>query len=264
MILLNYKTKKVFDRVYKKSEDGFIHLFTDVYNVEQPPFYSSDDKFYLSFILRGGGTDSEYDLNFVSGGFSNERYDRSGGGEVGNYGYFNDRQIPFNAWSGSVLANPQVTGSKYQRYIFQAKQHFFRPVKSGDFGLINGLESYVKDSTSWEILSGSNPISASTSGWYRRWICLWFHDLTGVYNLYVFPNQIQDDGTLGMNDFVTSSILPQGDLFPLFTQENGDKEAFFTDVVVSKNNPTNIHPFSKIYRPPSGSYAGSSEWNRLV
>ena len=92
-----------FDRVYKKSEDGFIHLFTDVYNVENDPFYSSDDKFYLSFILRGGGDDSEYNLNFASGGFANERYDRSNGGEVGNYGYFNDRQVPHNVWSGSML-----------------------------------------------------------------------------------------------------------------------------------------------------------------
>ena len=104
---------------------GFIDKPLYVYNVENEPFYSSDDKFYLSFILRGGGDDSEYNLNFASGGFANERYDRSGGGEVGNYGYFNDRQVPHNAWSGSVLANPQVTGSKYQRYIFQAKQHFF-------------------------------------------------------------------------------------------------------------------------------------------
>ena len=87
------------------------------------------------------------------------------------------------------------------------------------------------------------------------------HDLTGVYNPYMFPSQIQEDGTLSMNDFVTGSILPQGDLFPIFTQEAGNKQAFFTDVVVSKNNPTNIHPFSKVYRPPSGSYGGSSEWN---
>ena len=250
-----------FDRVYKKSEDGIVHLFTDVYNVENPPFYSSDDKFYLSFILRGGGTDSEYDLNFTSGGFANERYDRSGGSEVGDYAYFRDRQIPFNAWSGSILANPQTTGSNYQRYIFQAKQHFFRPVKSGDFALINGLESYAEDSTSWEILSGSNPISASTSGSIGDGFAYGFFDLTGVYNPFVFPNQLKDDGTLGMDDFITGSILPQGDLFPLFTEASGDKEAFFTDVVVSKNNPSNIHPFSKIYRPPSGSYAGSSEWN---
>ena len=31
--------------------------------------------------------------------------------------------------------------------------------------------------------------------------------------------------------------------------------------MVTKNNPLNIQPFSKIYRPPSGSFAGSSEWN---
>ena len=77
----------------------------------------------------------------------------------------------------------------------------------------------------------------------------------------MFPSQIQDDGVLSMEDFITGSILPQGDLFPLFTPENGDKQALFTDVVVTKNNPTNIHPFSKIYRPSSGSYDGSSEWN---
>ena len=250
-----------FDKVYKKSEDGIIHLFTDVYNVEQPPFYSSDDDFYLSFILRGAGADSKYNLNFASGGFANERYDQSGGSEVGNYGYFNDRQIPFDAWNGSEILNPETTGSNYQRYIFKAKQQFFRPVKSGDFALINGLESYGKNSTSWEILSGSNPISASTKGGIGDGFAYLMHDLTGVYNPYMFPSQIQEDGTLSMNDFITGSILPQGDLFPLFTQASGDKQALFTDVVVSKNNPTNIHPFSKVYRPPSGSYAGSSEWN---
>ena len=248
-------------RVYKKSEDGFVHLFTDVYNVEQPPFYNSDDKFYLSFMLRGGGADSAYDLNFASGGFANERYDRSGGAEVGNYGYFKDRQIPHNAWSGSVLTNPQVTGSNYQRYIFQARQQFFRPIKNNDLGLINGLETYDKNSTSWEILSGSNFISASTVGGIGDGFAYGIHDLTGVYTPYIFPSQVKDDGTLSMDDFITGSILPQGDLFPLFTPESGDKQAFFTDVVVSKNNPTNIHPFSKVYRPPSGSYAGSSEWN---
>ena len=250
-----------FDRVYKKSEDGIIHLFTDVYNVEDTPFYNSDDEFYLSFLLRGAGDDSEYDLNFTSGGFANERYDRLGGDEVGGYAYFRDRQIPFNAFTGSAIASPQTTGSNYQRYIYKAQQRFFRPVKVGQFGLISGLENYGKDSTSWEILSGSNPISASTSGSIGEGFAYGIHDLTGVYNPFMFPSQIQEDGSLNVVDFITGSILPQGDLFPLFTEETGDKEALFTDVVVTKNNPLNVQPFSKIYRPPSGSYAGSSEWN---
>ena len=250
-----------FDRAYKKSENGFIHLFTDVYNVESPPFYNSDDSFYLSFILKGAGATSEYDLNFASGGFANQRYDRSGGAEVGNYGYYNDRQIPFNAWSGSIFSNPQVTGSHYKRYIFQGQQRFFRPVKVNNTGLITGLETYEKNSTFWEVLSGSNSISASTVDGIGDGFAYGMYDLTGVYSPFMFPSQIQEDGTLGQINFITASILPQGDLFPVFTQENGDKEAIFTDVIVSKNNPTNIHPFSKIYRPPSGSYAGASEWN---
>ena len=250
-----------FDRVYKKSEDGFIHLFTDVYNVEQPPFYSSDEEFYLSFILRGSGTVSTYDLNFASGGFANQRYDGSGGAEVGNYGYYNGRQVPFDAWSGTEIANPEVTGSQYKRFIFKGQQQFFRPTKDGDIGLITGLETFEKGSSNWEILSGSNVISASTSDSIGDGFAYGIYDLTGVYTPYMFPSQIQDDGVLSMEDFITGSILPQGDLFPLFVPESGDKQALFADVVVTKNNPTNIHPFSKLYRPPSGSYDGSSEWN---
>jgi hypothetical protein len=250
-----------FDKIYRKSEDGIIHLFTDVFNVENPPFYNSDDEFYLSFILKGGGTDDKYSLNFTSGGFANERYDRSGGAEVGNYGYFNDRQIPFDASNGSIVLNPEVTGSEYRRFIFKGQQRFFRPVKNGNFGLISGIETYEKNSSFWEILSGSNVTAASTKGSTGDGFAYGIHDLTGIYNPFMFPSQIQEDGVLNVISFITASILPQGDLFPIFTQASGDKQALFTDVVVTKNNPTNIHPFSKTYRPPSGSYAGSSEWN---
>ena len=60
--------------------------------------------------------------------------------------------------------------------------------------------------------------------------------------------------------FITGSLLPQGDLFPVFIN-TGLNNAKFTDVRVSYNDPTNVHPFSTVYRPPSGSYAGSDEWN---
>ena len=246
-----------FDKVYKKSDSSNLHLFTDIYNVEKAPFYSSDDEFYLSFILRGSG--SSYSLNVASGGFANQRYDRSGGAEVGNYGYFKDRQIPYNASNASVISNPEVTGSHYKKYIFKGQQRFFRPTKKGDTGLITGLETYEENSTNWEILSGSNPISASTVGGLGDGFAYGIYDLTGVYTPYMFPSQNKEDGTLSMDDFVTGSILPQGDLFPIFV--TGNAEALFTDVVVSKNNPTNILPFSKIYRPPNGAYGGSSEWN---
>ena len=63
-------------------------MFTDVYNVENPPFYNSNDFFYLSFILRGGGGLSEFKLN-ISGGLANQNYNTAGGTTLGNYGYNN-------------------------------------------------------------------------------------------------------------------------------------------------------------------------------
>jgi len=244
-----------FDKIYKKTENGFIHLFTDVYNVEQPPFYNSNDFFYLSFITRGSnGGSGSYTLN-ISGGLANQYNDGKIYSTLGNYSYGNDNELPFDSWSGSAELNPEVTGSHYQRYIFKAQQNYFRPVRR----VITGEETFTENSTSWEILSGSNMISASTSGSIGDGFAYGISDLTGLFEPYLFPTQYDTNGVSSLQ-FFTGSILPQGDLFPVFTQEGGDKQALFTDVIISKNNPTNIHPFSKVYRPPSGSYDGSSEW----
>ncbi len=242
-----------FDKVHKKEEDGFIHLFTDVYNVEQPPFHNSNDFFYLSFIAKGdtNHADNKYSLA-ISGGLANQKYNTIGDTQLGEYPYNNDRQVPFNAWSGSAILNPEVTGSNYRRYIFKAQQNFFRPSDK----IIDGVnETFEEDSTHWIVLSGSTQLSDSlTSGQA-------IIDISGVYVPHMFPSQVQQDGTINSINFVTASILPQGDLFPIFAEQTGSKDILFTDVTLTKNNPTNIHPFSKTYRPPNGTYAGSSEWN---
>ena len=242
-----------FDKVHKKEEDGFIHLFTDVYNVEQPPFYNSNNFFYLSFIAKGdtNHVDNKYSLT-ISGGLANEKYNTIGDTQLGEYPYNNDRQIPFNTWSGSAILNPEVTGSNYRRYIFKAQQNFFRPSDS----IIDGVsETFEENSTHWIVLSGSTQLSDSLTNGQA------IIDISGVYVPHMFPSQVQQDGTINSINFVTASILPQGDLFPIFAEQTGSKDILFTDVTLTKNNPTNIHPFSKTYRPPNGTYAGSSEWN---
>ena len=252
-----------FNKIYKKSEDGFIHLFTDVYNVEQPPFYNSNDNFYLSFLAKGT-TDhiqNKFSLN-ISGGLANQKYNDTGGDELGGYPYENNRQIPFDAWNGSVLLNPEVTGSEYRRFIFKAQQRYFRKSVfdnvSEPRSVIGGNETFEENSFHWEILSGSNVSLALTSdsSFSSR-----HYDSVGDFSPYFFPSQFSDDGTVSNITIGPSSILPQGDLFPVFSEQTGSKDIFFTNVVVTKNNPTNILPFSKTYRPPSGTYAGSSEWN---
>jgi len=242
-----------FDKVHKKEDDGnSLHVFTDVYNVEQPPFYNSNDFFYLSFIAKGDtdGSSKKYSLN-ISGGLANANYNsRNDISALGSYKYYNERQIPFSAWSGSALQNPQITGSEYRRFIFKAQQNYFKPkvkIITNEFKY-----SQAQESLFWTILSGSNVIAPFSSG---------IVDNTGKFEPYFFPNQLNNESLLNDIGAAKAIILPQGDLFPVFSNAADDKEISFTDVVVTKNNPTNIHPFSKIYRPPSGSYAGSSEWN---
>ena len=254
-----------FDKVFEKESDSYIHLFTDVYNAEDPPFFNSNDFFYLSFLLRASGsetTDSttQFTLN-ISGGLANESYDLNSDEtitEIGNYPYGNDRKLPFNAWSGSALLNPITTGSKYQRYIFKGQQNYFRPTV---IPMISS-ENFSENSTTFEILSGSNVLSASISGSIGDGFATAILDISGKYVPYFFPSQYDTDGLVGQLLPVTASILPQGDLFPIFSDsDDALKKVFITDIVLSKNNPTDIHPFSKIYRPPSGSYAGSDNWN---
>ena len=250
-----------FNKVYKKSEDGFIHLFTDVYNVEQSPFYNSNDDFYLSFLLKGAGdNEGKYTLN-ISGGLANQKYDDTDVSTLGNYPYNNDRQIPFDAFSGSVVLNTEVTGSEYRRFIFKAKQNYFRPNviivgMNPETRFISPTGTYEEDSSSWQIITGSMVNELITDGAGANII-----DASGTFTNYFFPSNFGEDGLVDSHARRATIILPQGDLFPVFTQEGGDKQAFFTDVVVTKNNPTNILPFSKTYRPPNGTYAGSSEWN---
>ena len=242
-----------FDSVYhfKSNLSSTLHMFTDIYNVEDAPFYNTNDFIYLSFLLSGERTgNATYNFSSDASG-SNTEYDNIFEG----YRYGKDRKIPSNAFSGSSILNPPATGSEYKRYIFKAQQNYFRPISGVDVADIN----FANNSGDFEILSGSNVLSASLKG---NDFCYGIRDSSGNHIPYFFPSQYDPEGLgLGHTTDVFASILPQGDLFPIRINDAGNYETFVTDIKVSKVNPKNIHPFSNIYRPPSGSYAGSSEWN---
>ena len=259
-----------FDTVYKKTTDSnFLHLFTDVYNAENPPFYNTNKAVYLSFIMRAHtGSIASPGSNFnltLDGGNANINYDSDI--STGLYPYNNfGRQLPFDAFSGSAILNPTSTGSNYQRYIFKGEQLYWRPDDSASLWYLDegydveNIFDWTTSSTEYEILSGSNVISASTSGSFGDGYAYGIIDGCGLHRPYFFPNTILDDGS-NISGPVTASIMPQGDLFPVFMNSPSSSNAYFTDVKVSYNNPTDIHPFSNIYRPPSGSYDGSTTWN---
>ena len=219
----------------------------------------------MSFILKGhksGSTATRLSMS-LAGGAANLNYDLI----YNNYNYLNFRRVPYEAFSGSALLNPVSTGSIYKRYIFKAQQNYWRPSNSfpilGDVffqSTFDDTEWSGSNGTRYEILTGSNIRNASTSGSDGDGFAYGIKDSTGQHKPMFFPDYKNEEGS-NIPGFVTASVLPQGDLFSLFVNDTNSNEASFTGVTVSYNDPTDIHPFSKIYRPPSGSYTGASKWN---
>ena len=257
-----------FDIVYKKNVDGGenLHVFTDIYNVEQPPFFNTNDFVYLSFIAKAHGNNETLQ---ISGGLSNTTI---GTTKYFDYDYGRNYQVPFTAFSGSAPINPRVTGSEYRRYIFKSRQNYFRPASSqpGRGKDIYDISDYSETSTQVQILSSSEEVrSGSTTGGIGDGFAYGIRDSSGQQTQYIFPSVVDRNNLSNTFTFITGSVLPQGDLFPIFLLASGSSaipsghamNIKFTDVHVSYKDPTNVHPFSTVYRPPSGSYAGSDEWN---
>ena len=199
-----------FDKLYNKTSVGTdrIHLFTDVYNVEQPPFFNTNNFVYLSFILRSTGS---VDQLHISGGLSNLETNN-----IGYKGYDYDRnyQIPFNAFSGSALSN------LYQlvhiiKDIFLNHNKIILDLQESEKDVFN-ISDYTSTSTDFEILSGSNIESASTSGSIGDGFAYGIRDSSGQQTQYIFPTVVDRNNLTNTFTFITGSLLPQGDLFPFY------------------------------------------------
>ena len=103
----------------------------------------------MSFIIKGKNLGDDYSLH-ISGGDSNNSL---GNDSYQDYNYSRDYKVPFNAFSGSNILAPDVTGSHYRRFIFKSQQNYFRPEQvNGQEGAdIFTLSDYTSTSTDFEI-----------------------------------------------------------------------------------------------------------------
>tara|TARA_R100000664_G_C2759052_1_gene148412 strand:- start:115 stop:6048 length:5934 start_codon:yes stop_codon:yes gene_type:complete len=178
-----------FDVVYHHSSQNtenkeshrFIDLFTNKYIVHEKPFFNYSSSLYLSFLMKG---DSGSALTWEN----RNRADYGGG-----------VRFPQDALYQNNILNPDMTGSKYQRYIFQASQSFWIPTTSVNFDLanLNDLD-FNAGSTAVEVLhggvkTGSNQIKDS-SGKYQN------------YTTVVTQSGVPFYG----------SVMPSGELFRIF------------------------------------------------
>jgi len=197
-----------------------IKLFNGKYKVENGPFYNYNDPVYLSFLLKGGEK-AGYSLNFE------------------NTNATHTLPFPTNAHGGRALVEPQITGSEYRRFVFEASQSYWRPViddTDGEGEITAG--SSFSTTTEWEILSGSN--------------------ITGSYPVFDLTDKYPSFGTNGSAyTGVSGSFLPGGDLFPIsFTSHSNGAltSSFIADVKVTLQNPTSSLPFSTQFNTSSHAF----------
>jgi hypothetical protein len=241
------KNYEGFGNVFRHTNDNFtgsVHLFTNQFRVEEAPFYNYSGSVYLSFLLKGGINSNVLHLS-------------------GSSNYYNNPILPNMVYGSGSILEPSITASGYQRYIYEASQSYWRP----------HLIGFPESSTNVTAVLQSNfdgPVGYSqTSDTENPFIIqiLSGSSITGSHPV-VAPNNYAKLGYNVDNNptIFTGSIAPMGDLFPLSWASHQHalssvSSSFITDVKVTLNNPLNTRPFSPIYRPPSGSYAGSTEWN---
>ena len=179
-----------FNVVYKHSSEKisgthnqFIDLFTDKYKVENKPFFNYSSSIYLSFLLQG---DSGSSLTW------------------GNRQKQHSPPYPIDTLHQNTISNPNITGSEYQRYIFEASQSYFIP-NTRDTGSVHDMADlditdFDANSTKITILSGSNK--------------------TGSYQIKDSTNKYPTTVVSHSGVPFSGSVMPAGELFRIFTKNN--------------------------------------------
>ncbi len=255
-LLTNYDGFKV---VYKHTDSAsaaqksasYVDITTNMYHINEAPFYNYSGSVYLSFLMKG----DEWINN--STGTSKGKLTLANTGNVNGYGM--EFKLPYHAYHSSSILEPNLTGSKYQRFIFLASQSYWRPSGSATGSVGDGVTQYVaeieQDSLGggphwsnqnyYQILSSSTQIASAS--------------MTASSYPIVLPefyNELGSHLTSSATPF-TGSVLPAGELFRMhwFSHDSASlTSSYMTDVKITLNNPTNIKPFAQLYS------TSSAEW----
>ena len=222
-----------FRDVYKISVDTDVGSQTDriypftnteYYRVENKPFFGYSGSIYLSFLIKG-----------------NENFDGDGSD---NYLILDDNDynkhsynVPIKAVTGSFISQPDITGSWWQRYVLKQSCSYWTPNSDFTTEAADITEWNSRSTTQIHILSGSIKSSSyaiTTGGDYQN------------LSTIVTASGNQHSG----------SITPIAPLFPVhwLRGSTDNLDAYFTDVKITLNDPTDIPPFAQLPR------TSSTEW----
>ena len=221
-ILNNYDG---FNTVYQRTTEGLstnsqVNLFTGKYKVHEKPFYNYSGSIYLSFLAKGsdviGGLTSSINQHLLLGTSQN--------------GF----ALPHDTAFTSSIFNPHLTGSEYQRYVFQESRSYFVPsTANNDMGELNSANGdFDLGSTKIIILSGSG--IKTGSGKMRD-------------SINVYPTTVVSQSNVPF----FGSVMPAGNMFNISFDSGSLREIKITDVKVTLNNPSNVLPFDNVFKTTS-------------
>jgi len=222
-----------FKSVYKHSSEKvsgthnqYIDLFTNKYQVHDKPFFNYSSSIYLSFLMMG---DSGSSLRYEN----NNKTTHNG----------LDVLLPVDTKYQNNILNPDMTGSQYQRYIFEASQSYFVPNIAGN-DLSDLTENDFKaGSTSITVLSGSvktgsSQIKDSTnkypttvvsqSGVSFKGSVMPAGELFRIYNVNHLSSSL-----LGYYDYVDADIVTGGNDFEILDKSGNNNTLEFGGVGAS-------------------------------
>jgi len=189
-----------FDVVYHHSDrkagmNPWQDIFVDKYYAHQKPFFNYSGSIYLSFLAKQNSGSSTNHAN------TGKAFTLSNSNESIYNGL--NHFLPIDAWGGKVTFNPrrnQITGSIYQRFIFEASQSYWIP-NTNDNDL-NDLE-YIPNGG--DFAAGSTTVTVLTSevksGSYS------IKDSTGGY-----PTTVVTQSGVPFS----GSVMPAGELFRIY------------------------------------------------
>ena len=201
---------------YSISSSGHINLFKGKYKVEDKPFYNWSGSFYLSFLMKAD-----------TGSAGNIIWE--------NYQEENIPKLPSPTLYSSSILEPNVTSSRWLRYIYHASSSYWAPHSSNPIIGYPGSINTFEDSSQIQIFSGSG-----VSGSY---------EITAGSRYSNLATAVTSSGL----PFV-GSISPAGELFRIYVNTNYSTavtSSYLTDIKITKYDPINVLPFSEIHKTGS-------------
>jgi len=203
--------------------------FRNKYRIEDKPFFNYSGSVYLSFLVKGPTT------------YTQEQIVATGGGQENNWNVDPSYQVPRESNHFRFIKQHKISGSAYFHYVMVASSSHWIPNVNADFDTTTLLVEDLKQSDS------NGKIDLITS-----------HMKTGSSPIIV-GGDYQNLATVVTGSGVpfVGSLLPMGDLFRInLGDSNADSAdtAYFTDIKVTFENPTNIQPFGQLR------HTSSLEW----